>query len=105
VVLATGVQFGTVVVENIIGKDFVDKLGGLGSLDEEGERLGVSVFQYRERCADLNSGGGRPSLPGFGICQAPSSGHDSSPGFLRFRSMLLRKDSMMGIIRRMTLWP
>ena len=42
IILATGVQFGTVNVERVMGKDFFDKLGGLSSWDKEFERRGVS---------------------------------------------------------------
>jgi len=43
VVVATGFEPSSVMAEKIMGKEFIAKIGEVGALDEEGERIAVSV--------------------------------------------------------------
>lgn len=45
VVVATGLQPLTTVAQEIMGEEFLTKIGKLGQLDEENERIAVSVFR------------------------------------------------------------
>jgi hypothetical protein len=44
VVVATGFEPSSVLAEDIMGEELIAKIGEVGALDEEGERIAVSVI-------------------------------------------------------------